>query len=225
MNTVMIKSIYVILIAGLITFGSCSLLDDDDPVQPPSVTYSETTLHATFFQAGKSLAPEINWNGNQGSFSLSTPVSGLSVNTTTGVLNWTKDLPLGTHDVEIVVANNTGQKIVNITLNNPLQGIFTGTITTTTSPGLPFELEFYPDGNLSGFFVRDEISFTGTWTRSGSTIQVNYTYDDESPSLSGNQVSLKGIIEIGIQPVYTGEWHHGHNQASDPRGSFEVTLN
>ncbi len=218
MNSVIIKSKSVFLIVSLLLVASCGLLDDDDdPVQPPSVTYSETTLNATFFQAGNSLAPEINWNGNQGSLSIATPVTGLSVNTTTGVLSWTKDLPLGIYNVEVVVANSAGQIIVNFTLSNPLQGLFTGTLTVSAGTG-PFELEFYPDGNLTGSWLGS--TFTGTWTRNESTIEVNYTYDE-----SGNLVSLKGTLENGVQPVYKGEWYFGHNQASSSQGPFEVMLN
>jgi len=73
-----------------------------------------------FFQAGNSDAPRLNWNGNQGNFSLSSTIDGLSINSTTGVLSWTNSLPIGTHNIQIIATNSAGQTTSNITINNTL---------------------------------------------------------------------------------------------------------
>lgn len=200
-----------------LTFSSCSS-DDSPKVDLPTINYSNIVLDATFFEAGNSLTPTINWNGNTGTISLGTPITGLNINTS-GTLSWTKDLPIGTHNVEVIVANSSGQIVENITINNPLQGIFTGTYDDIYF----FELEFKPDGILL-LRVDNETSpslATGTWIIDGNTITTDYTYD-----VSGNEISLSGSLVIGTNAIYSGKWYRDHGALSvNERGVFEVILN
>ena len=152
-------------------------------------------------------------------FSLTSSIIGLSINTTTGVLNWTKDLPLGTHEVEVVATNNAGQTSKILTLNNPLQGIFTGTYDSSEF----LELEFNANGTIV-LRTNDETSpdtATGTWEREGDTITVNYTYDSGS-----SNYSLLGTLDIGTTAIYSGDWYVGHGAISgNKNGAFEAILN
>lgn len=207
------------LIAFLfLTFSSCSSDDDSPKVDLPTINYSNIVLDATFFEAGNSLTPTINWNGNTGTISLGSPITGLNINTS-GTLSWTKDLPIGTHNVEVIVANSAGQIVENITINNPLQGIFTGTYDNTFF----FELEFITDGTLL-LRVDSETNpdlATGTWTLDESTININYTYDN-----TGNEYSLSGSLVTGANATYSGNWYREHDALnSNERGPFEVVLN
>lgn len=205
------------LSTALIT--SCSSDDDGNTASNPSVTYSTTTFNATFFTSGSSGAPSVNWQGNQGSFSLASPLAGLTINSTTGVLNWTKDLPLGTHNVQVVATNSNGQTTVNITINNPLQGTFTGTYGGSQF----FEFEFNADGTCT-LKANDELNpdlGTGTWTRTDNTIVVDYNYDD----FPDFDYSLSGTLTIGANAVYSGNWYSGYGAVSGNEGGpFEMTL-
>lgn len=220
MKTLFLKSKFVLLILSFLVFASCSSDDENSPtVQPPTLSYATTTLDATFFQVGNSATPTLNWNGNQGNFSLATPVTGLNVNTTTGVLNWTKDLPIGSHNLEIVVTNSAGQTSVNLTLNNPLQGVFRGVYDSS----LFFELEFNTDGTLL-LRAGDEINpdeATGIWTKNGATIEIDYTYNN-----TGGEFSLSGTLATGTSAIYSGDWFFNFGTISgNEGGDFEVILN
>ena len=230
MKTLFLKSKFVLLTLSFLTFASCSSDDENSPtiqpptiqsptIQSPTISYARTTLDATFFQADNSATPTLNWNGNQGNCSLAIPITGLSVNTTTGVLNWTKGLPIGTHNLEIVVTNSDGgQTSENLTLNNPLQGVFTGDYDSSFF----FELEFNSDGTLLTR-ANDEtnpLEGTGTWTKNGATIKIDHTYT------SGNEFSLSGTLVIGTSAIYSGDWFHTHGAISgNEGGDFEVILN
>lgn len=211
------------LICLLFFLLSLSCSSDDDAttasINAPTVSYTNTTLDATFFQNGNSTAPTIAWNGNQGSFSTATSITGLTINTTTGVLNWTKNLPIGTHNLQVIASNNAGQTIINITINNLFQGVFTGTY----SGSVFYEFEFNSDGSL---LVRANDSnnpstASGAWTRNGSNIITNYTYDDV-----GLEYSTSGTLTIGTTAVYAGEYFNGFGTVSgNEDGTFVVTLN
>ncbi|GAA4234096.1 hypothetical protein GCM10022291_12750 [Postechiella marina] len=200
-----------------LTFSSCSSDDDSAKVDLPTINYSNIVLDATFFEAGNSLTPTINWNGNTGSISLGSPITGLNINTS-GTLSWTKDLPIGTHNVEVIVANSSGQIVENITINNPFQGIFTGTYDNSHF----FELEFITDGTLliRAHSVTNPDFATGTWIMDGTTITTDYAYN------SGSELSLSGSLVTGANATYSGNWYTGHGTLSDNEGgTFLVILN
>ncbi len=92
----------------------------------PTVSYSSTSIAAEFYTPGTSPTPSIDWNGDQGTIALGTTVEGLTINSTTGKLSWTKLLPPGTHEVDVIVSNSEGQVVVPVTIVNPLSGTFTG---------------------------------------------------------------------------------------------------
>lgn len=220
MKTFFSKSKFAVLALLFLTFASCSNDDDNDDspaVQPPSITYAATNLNATFFHAGNSNAPTVNWNGNPGSFSLATPVTGLTINTTTGVLNWTKDLPIDIHTLQVVATNSAGQTTVNLTLDNPLQGVFTGTYDSI----LFFQVEFIENGTmlLRANSETNPDTGTGTWTKNGNIIAIDYTYD------IGGDFSLSGTLTVGTTAIYSGDWFYDHGAISvNQGGTFEMIL-
>jgi len=218
MKTLILKSKALIILSFLM-FASCSKNDDTTlpDAQAPSVSYSTTNIDAVFFQTGNSPVPTLNWNGNQGTFSLSTTIPGLSVNTTTGILNWTRDLPMGTHNLQVIATNSVGQTAIDLTINNPLQGIFTGTYDNTNF----FEVEFNPNGTLI-LRAEDPVNpylASGNWTKNGSTIDLDYTYD------GGGDYSLSGTVNTGSSAIYSGNWFYDHGTVSGNEGGvFEMTL-
>ncbi|MGB3608489.1 MAG: hypothetical protein WA775_05595 [Psychroserpens sp.] len=214
------KQTLCILSLILLTFTfSCSSDDDASAIDIPALNYTVSTFNAVFFQAGNASAPSINWNGDQGSFSLATALTGLSINNTNGIVSWDKTLPIGIHDVQAIATNSAGQTTANLTINNPLQGVFTGTI-DNGSNGF-FEVEFFSDGTT---VAKTEDSGSpptanGTWTNANNNIVADVTNPE-----NGVEVSLSGTLTIGTTAVYAGQWHDGHG-AANPQGSFSVVLN
>jgi hypothetical protein len=210
---------FFFLLPALLVFSmGCEQIDDlSGGADTPTVTYPSTTLEATFYQAGSSSAPTLAWNGDQGTITLGgTPVEGLSVNSTTGQLQWTKLLPPGTHQVDVIVSNSEGQVVVPMTVENPLAGTFTGTYSNTDY----FSFDLNADGTVAvranNASIPDEA--TGTWTLDGDEVKAVYTYDgDYSYSFGGTlgQTATKASI--------MGKWYYDDSfDAAQEGGSVEV---
>lgn len=125
--------ILILLISSSLTILSCS---SDDSIEAPSVSYS--SIEATFFRAGNSDVPNIDWNGNIGTFALPNIFNtNFSIDNTTGVLSWTKLLSPGIYNLPVKVTNSAGETTINVNLDNTLQGDFIG------SYRLGFGIDFY----------------------------------------------------------------------------------
>jgi len=193
-------------------------LEKEAPIASlPTISFENTTIEATFFQAGV-VTPTVAWNGDQGTIQLTQDIQGLSINEVTGSLTWTNQLPAGTHTFEVVAVNSAGNQVVNIEIVNTLQGVFTGTYSGSSF----FEFEFYTDGTVD-LRVNDETNpslASGTWSRTGDELLVNYAYED------GDEYSTKGTLDqdpAGV--IYEGEWYSGHDAISGNEGGiFEIIL-
>lgn len=202
----------------LITTLGCDQIDDlaGGGVDKPSVTYSSTTFTADFFQGGSSASPSIDWNGEQGTVTLGTTLTGLSVNSTTGRLEWDKTLPPGTHDMEVVVANSEGQVVVPVTIENPLMGTFEGTY----AQSYPYVLEINQDGSLT--VLADGETASGSWKINNGEVIAYYIYDNY-PDLD---YSLRADIEqTNAEATVTGEYYNGeYDPTSTAINDFAVSL-
>ena len=213
------KLLNKLVVVFLLALFSISCGDDDGEMAPttPNVTYAETTFDADFYTAGNSSAPTISWNGNQGNFTISPSVEGLSINSTSGQISWTKTLPPGTHNADVVVTNSAGQTVVPITINNPLKGMFSGTYNGAHY----FAAEFVADGTLT-IYANDEADPNvgpGTWEINGDEITADYTYetlDDEySIRVVLSQTSTSATLE--------GSWYVDHGAEESNLGG-DVSL-
>ena len=133
-------------------------------------------------------------------------------------------LPIYTHNVEVIATNSAGEAVVNLTINKPLQGAFSGTITSSNGFfSSPFNLEFSSDNTL--LFEEEEstvniIDGKGVWTNEDSNvINVDYTYED------GTKKSLSGTITVSeTKEVYSGYWYSAHGSIeANKKNVFEVT--
>ncbi|MBD0823203.1 hypothetical protein [Aestuariibaculum marinum] len=207
----------ILSIFFLLTFFSCS--SDDDNVEAPSVSYPDAILEAIFFESGNSTGPTINWNGNQGSFSLASTVQGLNINSTTGVISWTNMLKPGSQTFQVIVSNSAGQTVVNHTINNSFQGTFTGTY----SDSYFYEMEFSTDGTVevrSGDETSPNVG-TGTYTLDGNELSIDYSYDN-----SYYYSTLGTITQSTNSATYEGDWYYGEGAVEGAiAGEFLVTLN
>lgn len=210
-------SIMLLFISTTI-FTSCKKERTTPDVETASVSYASTNLEAIFYQSGNSATPSLDWNGNQGSFSITSPVDGLSINTTTGALSWTKLLALGTYAIEVVATNSAGNTLVNITLTNILQGVFTGTY----SGNIYQQFDYKTDGTVS-IKATDETTpdlASGTWEIDGDEVTSDYTYD------FGGAYSIKGtLVQTNANATISGQWYYGHGAIDGEEGGpFEHTL-
>jgi len=220
MKSFILKSITPLFVISMLVFTSCNKEEDPPLVEVPSVEYSTTTYDGIFYQAGNSVTPSISWNGNIGSISLTTTISGLTINNTTGVVSWTENFPPGIHEIEIVVSNSAGQSTAYLIVNNRLHGTFTGTYDNLYF----FEIEFNQNGTillLAEDGENNEYTGTGNWAIDGPTISIDYTYDELL-----TEFSLSGTISIGTGVLYSGTWYNGHGAIPGNEGGvFEVGLN
>ena len=204
--------------AGILCTQACDSIDDlSGGADAPEVTYPSTTFEADFYTAGQSSVPSIDWNGAQGTVSLGNVIEGLTVNSTTGQLQWTKMLPAGTHNLEVVLTNSEGQVVVPITLRNPLVGTFTGKFDENR---YDFKLEFDRDGIL--LVEGDDLTATGTYEIEDGEFSAYYAYDDY-PDFD---YTLLGELEQTSSSVsIDGFYYAGVYKAGDsPRSDFNVTL-
>ena len=100
--------------------------DDSQIISAPTVSFASTNFETIFFKSGNTSAPTVNWNAEQGTFSLSSTIKGVTVNSTSGVVSWTKELPLGINTIELLASNSAGQMSTTITVENIFQGTFKG---------------------------------------------------------------------------------------------------
>ncbi|WP_417873849.1 hypothetical protein [Xanthomarina gelatinilytica] len=220
-----LKMIALALIATL-TF-SCSKDDDAPSVEAPTLAYS-TNIEATFFTAGSSAAPTINWNGEQGTFSLtSAPINGLTVNENTGVLSYAKILPPGEHNLEVTATNSTGSNSTTVTVKNTFQGTFSGLYDGEVdgeigSPFYDIEMEFHPNGSITGAFIGGSISFNGNWELMEDKVYIEFDSDG-----SGGQYSILDEIVITDESVNIGTTTLYDGYGAEPgqeRGDISLCL-
>ena len=127
-------------------------------------------------------------------------------------------MPVGTHNVQVIASNSTGNTTIDITLKNPIEGVFTGVYDGSNF----FEIEFNLNGTIALKADSESNPFeaTGTWSINGEIINIEYTYDN------GGAFSLLGTFAYGSTVVYSGKWFVGHDPISgNDRGSFEVVFN
>jgi hypothetical protein len=200
MKTQILKiAIVIVLITSIFSCKS----DDSNPITLADINYTSNTIDATFFQPGNSI-PTINWNGDVGTFALiesyTSGIESLTVNEITGEISLTHVLPEGIWIFDIEATNSAGITIIEMTIDNTLQGVFTGTYDTTHF----FEFEFFKNGTIN--IEADDVPYyaSGTWTiNNENIILVNYTYD-----IGGDEYSLKGLLHhSGASASYTGDYY------------------
>ncbi|WP_299891984.1 hypothetical protein [uncultured Lacinutrix sp.] len=214
-----LKSTKIILLFAVTIVMSCSKDDDAPTVSTPDVNYSFTTFFSTFFQEGNTGVPTVNWNGNQGTFSLATSLDGLSINSANGVVSWTNQLPTGEHSIIVLASNSAGQKANSFIIENKIQGAFTGTYDLGY-----FKVEFNTDG--TALVTADDATsapqFSGTWYIINNEVIVNFTFNTDATV----QYSLKGNLVQSNAATYSGTIYSLHDAiAGNELYAFNVELN
>ncbi len=164
--------------------------------------------------------PSLDWNGNQGTVSLSRSLAGLSVNSTTGQLSWTKLLPPGTHTLDVVASNSAGQVVVPLTLDNPFDGRFEGVYDESRY----FAHDVRADGTvtIAANSQTNPDTGTGTWRMDGDRFVFEYTYTGNSESY----FTLLDLEQTASGATLTGEYGRGLYTPGAPiYGPVTLSLN
>lgn len=221
MKTNSIKTVISIFL--LISIFSCK--NDDDQISLASINFITNDIDATFFQPGNSM-PTVNWNGEVGAFQLTDNyidgISELAINETTGELSWTHLLEEGIWVFFVEATNSAGTTVVEMSIDNTLQGDFAGTYSSPNEHY--FAMQFFKDGTVivgADDFSNPSLA-TGTWQIDGANqIKVNYTYN-----VSGNELSTLGLLEhSGSGVSYSGTWFNNHDALPGNEGGlFDIQM-
>ena len=151
---------------------------------------------------GQTGTPTIDWNGDQGTVSLGSAIDGVSVNATTGQVRWTKTLPAGTHEVEVILSNAEGQVVVPIVIENPLQGRFEGVY----DDAIYYAHIFKTDGTVDVEVDNPDNRYEGNGTYEllpNGTISAEYEYEHDP----GRPIQITGEFDqSGSEAVLKGDW-------------------
>jgi len=216
MKNSFLKVKHVILVLILVTTIACGKDDPLPEVNIPTVSYASPSMEAQFFKEGQSTAPTVNWNNNQGLFSLATAIEGLTINASTGVLNWTKALPEGEHAVEVIAKNSAGQTSISLTLKNALQGQFIGVFDSVEI----FKVKLIADGSIEVIAGNDDSNLaTGTWSVDGNSVKADYSYSHGDWSFKGTLTQTESKVTL------IGDYYSGHGIIpANISGDFNVVL-
>jgi len=217
MKKLILKVKYAVMIVLFVTTISCSKEDPAPTVSIPNVSYASPTIEAAFFEAGHSTSPTVSWNNNQGLFSLATAVEGLSINASSGVLNWTKALPKGEHNVEVIAKNSAGQTSIGLTLKNALHGQFIGVYDSTKI----FKVKLIADGSIEVIAGNDDSNLaTGTWSIDGNSVKADYSFPHHG------DWSFKGTLtQTESKVTLIGDYYSEHGIIpANKSGDFNVVL-
>ncbi|OIR12084.1 putative Ig domain protein [mine drainage metagenome] len=102
---------------------------------PSNFTYSVSSTTITQGTAGTSVAPTINNGGGKVAYTLSgAGISGISLNTNTGVISWSNILLPGTYTISVSASNSVGSVTSTYTLIVNSNGIVTAPTGFSYSP-------------------------------------------------------------------------------------------
>jgi len=212
------------LIVLSVTIFSCSNDDDSTSTQItiPIVSFSNPNITTPFFTDGQTEVPSVSWNGNIGLFSLASNIPGTSVDTNTGIISWSKALPIGSNTIQLVATNSAGQTSVNVIIDNQFSGNFDGNYNydpnSTSITGTSFEINFNADGTAEVFdFGSPAI---GTWTRVSNTMTIVYSYD----SGVNFYTVVADVSHSETDATITGYWSDGEILTDPAFGYLELEL-
>ena len=169
---------YLLCVFSLLLVVSCTKDQDDDSVGAPTDFYYTGNQPVPFYTEGSTGAPNINWNNNVGTFALQSNYTGVTIDATTGVVSWNKDLPLGTNTIGVKATNTGGEATTTVIFLHQFSGNFKGGFNTnpssTTVTASNLDITFNVDGTAS---VTDSGStVNGSWSfLTNGKLSCNYT--------------------------------------------------
>lgn len=124
--------------------------------------YTPDNSKLGFGNAGSSVAPEVNWHGETGTFGITGAPAGVTINATTGVISWTNDLAVGSYTLNLTAKNS---------LSPAATTTYTLKITGAAPSGLSYSTDFANvDAGTEGKSVLPAINWHG---ETGTFVIVN----------------------------------------------------
>ena len=149
MKTVKLLFVFFFSIPFLV---SCADDIDDNIVSAPSDFYYLGELPIPFYTNGNTDFPNIDWGNESGVFTLNENYQGVSINSSTGVLSWNENLPLGENIISVTATNSAGFAVTSVLFLHQFGGEFTGGYnsdpTSTTVSASNLVINFNVNGTL-----------------------------------------------------------------------------
>lgn len=212
------KSILALAMTATIAMVAC----DDDPAGPnveaPTITFAQAAHASPFFMTGTTAAPTIDWGGETGTLALASAVTGVSLDTSTGVVSWDESLAIGVNAVEVVATNSAGSDMFGLEIDNEFQGQFDGGANNdpeSETPTFEVAMTFADDGTL--IVVEDGTDEgEGTWTRDGTTITAVFSFDEGTTF-----ITFEGdVTHDTTDAVLEGFWFDGEEAVEGEEAGF-----
>lgn len=177
------------LLIFTVIFTACSTDVDDTSISAPSDFYYPAGGPIPFYTNGNSEAPNINWGNEVGTFTLNDSYTGISINSTTGILSWNEDLPLNENNVTVTATNSAGFAVTTVLFLHQFSGAFDGGYnndpSSTTISNNNLNIIFNIDGTMSG-------------TDNGVTVDGSWSFNND-----GKLICLYGSLELELDLTYS----------------------
>ncbi|NER17071.1 hypothetical protein [Spongiivirga citrea] len=226
----------VIAILTIVGSYSCSNDDIENSTSGIHFEYAASTLETTFRNDGSYAPVILDWNGDVGTFSISSPSEILSrghivIDENTGVISWESNVPLGEWLLIIEARNSNTTATVEITFSNKfVKGFFVGGFVEDTSDepdyaAIPNEyvLTLKEGGTfLMENFDNSDLDFEGTWEANGSNLIA--TKDEET---GVEPFKMAGFISVSSQTKIDGKYGtsiSSEGEITDLKGIFRFEL-
>jgi len=211
----------LILLTIVLALFSCTN-DESSEIVNPKISFSNNNQVTSFYTEGSFEKPSIDWGGETGTLNLGALITGVSLDASSGIISWTKELSLGEHTIEITATNSAGESKAALVLTNNFEGDFTGGYNkdpNSTTLSDDFIINFNSDGTMQAEDVVVSSIATGTWTRNNDIITIEYTFNGTS------------FLSIVFELVYNesgayleGQWFRGTDTTVTPEGYIIVFI-
>ena len=193
---------YIAVFILTLTIFNCSKDDDVNDPYPINFYYPIASIDTQFYNLGSSGIPVIDWQENSGTFLLEENYPGISINTTSGVLSWNQDLPLGDNIINIKASNSGGNIVSELLIRNVFnnQFICRSYLNMTTDTYNTFRIDLFNDGTIDYF--DGGLPTSGNWilNDNGSV----YCLIDNS--IFQTELSFEITYGTDVTPEISGVW-------------------
>ena len=171
-------SMRVLVFTGFLFAAACSK-DDGPGIQPLELVYEPASFTTSFYQDGSTQEPAINWDGNEGNFTIENQIKGIDIDKSTGQVQWGKLLPLGTHQVEVQAANRFDTVRTVIEVENQFEASLSGGLNNNVDSEVvsnKFIAKIEANGkfSISSALDPDNSIGEGTWEMKKEEVRIVY---------------------------------------------------
>ncbi|HDZ04667.1 hypothetical protein LCGC14_0354390 [marine sediment metagenome] len=195
---------------------SCS--KDETKTRQIELGYPETEINLIFSTAGSTAPVILNWDGEPGTYSISSSTGILQENviafdTITGHFSWGKDFPIGIYDFSITAQSGVTTTTVEITLTNTfIEGFFSGGFQKVSDPDEiiltvfnDYGLQLNENGSVSmERYSNPALIVSGNWSITDEgTLSIDFI-----TNLSGGEITyMRGSLSFDSEdkePLFRG---------------------